>query len=41
MFSMNNAGIFSRLIWVMMRATSRADGSVSVETPSGAINARP
>ena len=40
-FSRNTAGIFACLTWVMILAMSRALGSDSVETPSGAMNSMP
>ena len=41
MFSMNTAGIFCFLICAMILAMSLADGSASVETPSGEMNSMP
>ena len=41
MFSRNTAGIFSALIWRMILATSLAEASLSVLTPSGAMNSMP
>ncbi len=38
---MNTAGIFCRFTWAMILATSLAEGSASVETPSGAMNCTP
>src|SRR5262245_16442378 len=40
-FSRNTAGTFSALIWRMMFATSLAEASLSVLTPSGAMNSMP
>jgi hypothetical protein len=41
MFSRNTAGILCRLICVMMRPTSRAEASDSVDTPCGEMNSMP
>ena len=41
MFSRNTAVIFSRLICWMIRATSLAEASASVETPCGATKSTP